>query len=84
MVRALLLLWLLEINIVCSLALFIVQAGTCLSTVLRLAVRVLQTPVSELKVAPFSVLTLAIIHLMFIMVMVVIWVLEVRCSAVMR
>ena len=64
--RALLPLRLLEIDVVLTLAFFVVQARADLSAMLRFTIRIFQAPVSQLEVPPLCVhfLTASICNLM--------------------
>ena len=58
MMRSLLFFWLLKINVVLSLALFVIESRSRLRTMLRLAVSVLQAPISEFEMASLSIIRL--------------------------
>ena len=77
MMGSLFLLWLLEIHIFRSLALFIVHARANLRAVFRLTISVFETPVPKLEVAPLCVPSLPIVHLLLmppiIWVQVFVW-----------
>ena len=66
--RSFLFFWLLEINVIWPLALFIVESRSRLRAMLRLAVSVLQAPISQFKMASFSIFRLLFVWIFLVVV----------------